>query len=68
MQFNRRGFIKGASLAAFAGACIDASGQGSRSANSQFPGYDVDVLVLGGGPAGANLLDSAHKRDYTFPA
>ena len=62
MQFNRRGFIKGASLAAFVGACIDASGQGSRSANSQFPGYDVDVLVLGGGPAGACAAIAAARN------
>jgi hypothetical protein len=67
MECNRRGFLKGASLAAVAGAATAGNGQDARSpsCNGQdvrCPSEDVDVLVAGGGPAGACAAIAAARN------
>ena len=66
MDCNRRVFLKGASLAAVAGAATAVNGQDARSPSGKAH-YDVDVLVAGGGPAGACAAISAAKNGARVP-
>lgn len=52
-EMNRRGFIKGAGVFA-AAACGGAANGGTSNVSrmAAAPSQDVDVLVVGGGPAG----------------
>ena len=64
MDCNRRVFLKGASLAAVAGAATAVNGQDARSPSANAH-YDVDVLVAGGGPdfhLEASLVVAAAQR------
>ena len=58
MDFNRRDFLKGASLAAFAGAAGCDCGKAGRNAPQWL---ETDVLVVGGGPAGTCAAVSAAR-------
>ena len=70
MKFNRRGFLKGAALAAVAGggmpgrtAHCDAEGGIATSGGPRLPQpwLDGDVVVAGGGPAGVCAAVSAAR-------
>ena len=55
---NRRSFLKSVSVAAFAGAAMRGDGEGVAAKAHD----DVDVLVLGGGPAGTCAAIAAARN------
>ena len=68
---DRRGFIKGVSLAAMAGgamagraACCGADG-GVATAGRALPWLETDVLVVGGGPAAGTAAALCIKTGST---
>ena len=62
-EMNRRGFIKGAGVFA-AAACGGAANGGTSNAPRMavVQGQDVDVLVVGGGPAGVCAAIAAARN------
>ena len=75
MDLNRRGFLKGLSLAAFAGAAAprlgaegttfvlpEMSGGAVKPGRLDVVDHDVDVCVVGGGVGGLLTAISAARR------
>ena len=61
MNFNRRDFLKGATLAAVAGGVRTSKGEDVATMLKATPWLDAEVVVAGGGPAGVCAAVSAAR-------